>query len=143
MAVLLWSSFSAAPHPPPPPPVRPQHTHTLPRPSLSCQVTMLIYLCTVLSCGVCVRALVARPWSRFASADPVPGIRPWNLYRNNPSVTHICCFYLKIHSVVLTYSFQNAAWHMSCFYCMRVCECTVRVRVRICMCMEVGLIAYM
>lgn len=28
---------------------------------------MSIYLCTVwyLSCGVCVRALVARPWSRF------------------------------------------------------------------------------
>lgn len=102
---------------------------------------MLIYLCTVLSCGVCVRALVARPWSRFALADPLPGIRPWNLLRNNPSVTHICCFYLKIHSVVLTYSFQNAAWHMSCFYCMGVCECTVRVR--ICMCMGVGLIAYM
>lgn len=79
---------------------------------------------------MCFRALVARLWSRYAPAEPHPSI----IHRNpHPTLRQVRtrCFHMKICSAdALPSSFQNAAWHIRCFYCMGVDvrECPWRVR---------------
>lgn len=111
MAALLWSSFSAAPHPPPLPPTHSTHTHTHPSPTLTfppgddAHISMYsIVLWCMCTCARCSPVVQVCFWQIQHPAS-VPG----TCTAITPSVTHICCFYLKIHSVVLTYSFQNGS----------------------------------
>lgn len=89
--------------------------------------SMVLVLWCMCMCACC------SPVVQVCLADPLPSISPWSLYPPHKPLTRsvttpTCCFYMKIRSaVVLPYSFQNAAWHMSCFYCMGVCVCRVCV----------------
>lgn len=93
-------------------------------------LVVYVYVRLLLACGP---GLLSRSTTQYQSLEPSlhsPTHQP--LTESTPTLTHLtpiphtCCFYMKIHSaVVLPYSFQNAAWHISCFYCMGVRVCRV------------------
>lgn len=102
--------------------------------SMYSMVLVLWCMCMCACCSPVVQVCFSRSTTQYQSLEPLPPTptppqTPHQVshYHHHPST---CCFYMKIRSAdVLPFSFQNAAWHISCFYCMGVCVCRVCVRV--------------
>lgn len=122
MALLSWSLLSAAS----------LTLNLLPGDdvhiSMYSMVLVLWCMCMCACCSPVVQVCFSRSTTQYWSLEPLPCTT--TTPHQVSHYTRTCCFYMKIRSaVVLPYSFQNAAWHISCFYCMGVCVCTVCVRV--------------
>lgn len=122
MALLSWSLLSAATDV-----FDPLTLDFLPGEDVHISMySMVLVLCSMCMCACC------SPLVQVCLADPLPNISPWNLLKPPPQTPHQISHYphlLLLHkirsAVVLPYSFQNAAWHISCFYCMGVRVCSV------------------
>lgn len=97
---------------------------------------MVLVLWCMCMCACC------SPVIQVCLADPLPSINPWNLppSPNQPLPPHLLLLHDNTFSGRTAQLIPNAAWHISCFYCMGVCvSVCVRGCVRVCI-LGVGLI---